>query len=62
MALSISLLFGFDFLLLPEPVDATVCVSLSTDKTAESKSVELASEDTIGIKMTNVKLNRGVIL
>ena len=39
-----------------------VTTDLSTDKPAESKGGELASVDTLGIKMTNVKLNRGVIL
>ena len=36
--------------------------NLSTDESAKSKSGELASVDTIGVKMTDVKLNRGMIL
>lgn len=39
-----------------------VKTDLSSDKPAESKSGELAGVDTVGIKMTNVKLNRGMIL
>ena len=95
ISLTHSQLFGFDLLLLPEPVHATVCVSLqfmfhsiktsitkhnpehghykvnwwraittnlSTDETAERKCGELSSVDTIGIKMTNVKLNRSMTL
>lgn len=102
--LCLSQLFGFDLLLLPEPVYATVCVSLqrinqktsidnynhelcyyncgnstiendhkvdlvelvftnlSSDKSAESKGGELAGVDTISIKVTNVELNRSMIL
>ena len=39
-----------------------VMTDLSTDKPTESKGGELASVDTIGVKMTDVKLNRGMIL
>ena len=55
-------MFNFSFLLLPESVQTTVGLSLSTDVAAQSEGGELAGVDAMLIQMPNVDLNRSVVL
>ena len=60
--IAILLLTNFNFLLLPESVDSTVSIALSTDKAAKSKGGEAASVNTSLIQMAQIQLNRRMVL
>lgn len=56
------LLSKFSFLLLPEPVDRTISITLGSNETAESKSGELVGVNTIRTQVPNVDLDRRMVL